>query len=502
MIHFRHAGPVIGLAALLAGTTALADVTAQQVWEDWQANFDIYGEDAISVGAQEMANGTLTISDFRISFASDDSAVNATVETITFAEQGDGTVSVTMSDEILMTLTSEEEETQRVTLANRHSGLEIIVSGDPGAMDYAIMADRYALELVEVTLDGVAQPGDLSVALNNVNGNYISRTDDALRNVDYAINADSLDLLINIVDPDEGTQVDLSGTIADIVSRASMSVPQDVSRDDAATMVMNGFALNGGYTMGAASYAFSAAQDGQTTEGTATTTSSSVDVALDGDGMRYDTTTQGIAITAGGTTLPLPIDIGIGQYGVALALPLARSEEPADFALAFNLTELTFNNMIWSMIDAAGNLPRDPITLVADLSGTVRLLHDILDPEQAAAIEDAGAPGEIHTLSLNELVISGVGASVTGTGDFTFDNTDLDTFDGLPRPEGSATFVIRGANALLDTLVEMGLVPSDQVMGARMMLGLFATPTGEDELTSVIEVNEQGHLLANGQRLQ
>jgi hypothetical protein len=35
-----------------------------------------------------------------------------------------------------------------------------------------------------------------------------------------------------------------------------------------------------------------------------------------------------------------------------------------------------------------------------------------------------------------------------------------------------------------------------------MMMGLFATPTGEDELTSTIEVNEQGHLLANGQRLQ
>ena len=36
----------------------------------------------------------------------------------------------------------------------------------------------------------------------------------------------------------------------------------------------------------------------------------------------------------------------------------------------------------------------------------------------------------------------------------------------------------------------------------RMMMGLFAVPTGEDTLTSVIEVNDQGHVLANGQRLK
>jgi len=36
----------------------------------------------------------------------------------------------------------------------------------------------------------------------------------------------------------------------------------------------------------------------------------------------------------------------------------------------------------------------------------------------------------------------------------------------------------------------------------RMMMGMFARSTGDDQLQSVIEVNEQGHVLANGQRLQ
>jgi hypothetical protein len=49
----------------------------------------------------------------------------------------------------------------------------------------------------------------------------------------------------------------------------------------------------------------------------------------------------------------------------------------------------------------------------------------------------------------------------------------------------------------------MGLVPEDQAMAARMMLGLFARPgDGPDTLTSKIEVKGDGAILANGQRLQ
>jgi hypothetical protein len=35
-----------------------------------------------------------------------------------------------------------------------------------------------------------------------------------------------------------------------------------------------------------------------------------------------------------------------------------------------------------------------------------------------------------------------------------------------------------------------------------MMLGLFTVPTGDDQLSTVVEVNAKGEVLANGQRLQ
>ncbi|MBT5294670.1 MAG: DUF2125 domain-containing protein, partial [Octadecabacter sp.] len=72
----------------------------------------------------------------------------------------------------------------------------------------------------------------------------------------------------------------------------------------------------------------------------------------------------------------------------------------------------------------------------------------------------------------------------------------------FPRPEGQVNFVINGVNGLVDNLILMGLIPEDEAMMPRMMMGMFTTPVGDDMLTSTIEVNSEGHVLANGQRLR
>ena len=60
---------------------------------------------------------------------------------------------------------------------------------------------------------------------------------------------------------------------------------------------------------------------------------------------------------------------------------------------------------------------------------------------------------------------------------------------------------LTGGNTLMDKLVTMGLLSQDDVMGARMMLSMFANQTGEDELTSTLEFKDK-HFFANGQQLQ
>ncbi|HKK96878.1 MAG TPA: DUF2125 domain-containing protein, partial [Marivita sp.] len=65
------------------------------------------------------------------------------------------------------------------------------------------------------------------------------------------------------------------------------------------------------------------------------------------------------------------------------------------------------------------------------------------------------------------------------------------------------TFSVSGANALIDKLISMGVLTSEDAMGARMMMGMFAVPgDAPDSLNSTITINEQGHVLANGMRIQ
>jgi len=152
------------------------------------------------------------------------------------------------------------------------------------------------------------------------------------------------------------------------------------------------------------------------------------------------------------------------------------------------------------MFDPMAQLPRDPATLILDISGAARMLVDIFDPSRPPTMP---TPGELHALDLNELQLTFGGAELTGDGAFTFDNTDMVTYDGFPKPLGSVSLKLLGGNGLLDKLIAMGVVPEEQAMGVRMMAGLFANAgPGPDELNSTIEVREDGGLYANGQRLK
>lgn len=101
------------------------------------------------------------------------------------------------------------------------------------------------------------------------------------------------------------------------------------------------------------------------------------------------------------------------------------------------------------------------------------------------------------------MLVSLVGAKLTGDADFTFDNSNTEEFDGLPAPSGVANLQLVGANALIDKLIDMGLLQESDAMGARMMMGLMAVPGDEpDTLNSKIEFTEDGQILANGQRIK
>jgi len=180
------------------------------------------------------------------------------------------------------------------------------------------------------------------------------------------------------------------------------------------------------------------------------------------------------------------------------------SKKEGNFELSVGLRDLYVNNELWDMFDPEEKLPRTPATLALKLSGVGNLFFNALDPKQAQELSRADIPGQIKSISLDELDIQGVGLEVTGDGSFVFDNDDLITIPGIPRPRGSAEVQLIGGNTFIDTLINMGILTQDYAMQARMMLMLFAKPDPSvaDKLSSRWEITEDGQITANGQRLR
>ncbi len=189
----------------------------------------------------------------------------------------------------------------------------------------------------------------------------------------------------------------------------------------------------------------------------------------------------------------------IGLYDLdELALESVHQSQPA---FSTNLSAF-LGNGLRNLFDSGNVLPRDPATLQIALSGKAKALFNMLDPEQQMLMADNEMPFELSSVSLDTLKIMAAGALFTGTGAFTFDNEDTQSFAPLPRPEGDASFEITGLNALLDNLVAMGLVPEQDIMGPRMMMGMFARSTGDDQMAIDIDIDASGQVNVNGNRVR
>jgi hypothetical protein len=493
--------PAVSVLALTTGSAAFAEVTAQQVWDSWKANLGLYGAEGVTIGSETLDGGVLTVTDITIAIADDEGSVNGTLAAISFTEQGDGTVLVTMADEFPMTVTGPASDgmgEMTIALALRQTDLQLVVSGTPEAMTYDLAAARYGLDIDSLADGSVTGSG--SFALNDVKGTYTVETAD-MQAVNYDVAAASMDIALTIDDATEATTFNLAGALSDIASNASvvMPLPENTTPE---TVLMDGMGGEGGYQFGTGALTFDMTQQGMPVNGNVAVDGGTLDFVISAEEVGYSTLTSGLVIEANSAMMPFPVRIGLAESGVNLLMPLSATEEPVDFALGINFTDLTLNDEIWAMFDPGAMLPRDPATFIVDLTGTGLLFVDLADPAQAATLDAMAAPGEVHSVNLNDLNLSLGGAQITGTGAFTFDNTDVTTIPGVPRPEGKVELQASGINGLIDTLVQMGLLPEEQVMGARMMLGLFTVPVGDDQLTATLEVNAEGHILANGQRLQ
>lgn len=498
--------PAAAVFLSLSSSVALADVTPAQVWDDWKSYLGLYGYDVEANMAQ--SGDTLNVSDLKMTMAmpEDEGMMTITLPDIGFADNGDGTVSVVMPDLMPIKITASDDEGQafEAVVNYRTQGFTMVASGDTDQMTYDYKADTAALELGEVIVDGTpTEVGKASMTISDLTGATVTTGGD-LRETEQTFTSGAVAYVLDIVDPESSATLASQGSIDSFAYTGSGTLPTDMDATDMAAMLDAGFTMQARMETGPGNSAFAFAENGDSFKSVNTSNGGTLGITMDAAKMSYSGERRDVEMTLETNDLPFPVQFASQTLGFDLTTPVAKSDTPQDFAASLTFADVTVSEPVWALFDPGQQLPRDPATVDIDLTGKARLMFDLLDPENAETIENLDTPpAEVHALTLNSLTVRLAGAELTGEGDFTFDNSDLESFGGMPAPLGALDLRLVGGNGLLDKLVSMGLLPQEQASGARMMMGLFARPgDGEDSLVSRIEVNEDGQVMANGQRLK
>lgn len=506
MKYWNLAGSTAAIA-LMSGTGAFADVTPEQVWQNWQDMSASYGQTMTATSATRSGD-TLVVEGLEVKTDEDGFVMQGTIETVNFRDKGDGSVEITMSDSYPLTLTlppkADEEGAKPtdLTIAISQPGMMMTASGTPEATSYDYSAPSATVKLEAIEgVDADKVDATVEATLTNLKGKYLVDGDETARKVTSGLSIGGMALAVIANDAETDSDVRITANIADIATSSESNLLGPDSMVDLAKALADGMTIKGLFSHGATEFDISVTESDKPTTIKGSAASGTMNLEMDASHFAYGVGSKGVAIAISSPDIPVPeVKATYDETSFSMLMPVGKTAAPADAGLMMRIVGLAVSDEIWGMIDPAGSLPHDPATVALDTKGTVTMTSNLFDEAEMAALGEA-PPGQINSLDLLELKASAIGAELTGSGALTFDNTDTTTFEGIPTPTGTLDFKLVGANALMDKLKTMGLVSDDDLMGARMMMGMFANATGEDELSSRVEFKDKG-LFVNGQKMQ
>ncbi|MBW4706576.1 DUF2125 domain-containing protein [Roseobacter sp. YSTF-M11] len=496
-------------ALLLVSTSqaAYADITAQDTWNDWKSYFSGVGYTVTATETQ--AGDTLTVSDmiFTAPGSEEIGTMSMTLDQVSFRENGDGSVDVIFPEVSPIRIAAVDPDGGKVDISMevRQSGMAATVSGEPTDMTSVYTARAVEMLLTEITVDDETlstEDAAVRFVMEGLSGTSRTTLSD-MRTYDQRMQANAVNYDVFFIDPEGGGSAEIDGKVDGISFAGTSVLPLAVvDAGDMSGLLTAGLKVDGAFTFSGGSSNTKAVENGVETFAARTSSSGgTLNMLMGSDGLSYSAIQKDIKVAMTAQDIPVPVEFGMAEGAFNITMPLQKSEEMNDFAFGFSLSDFSMSDLLWGMFDPTAQLPRDPATVILDLTGKARLLFDFLDPSAAVVSGDPNiTPGEIGSVDINRLQITVAGAELTGDGAFTFDNSGP---VGPPKPNGAVNLSLVGGNKLLDTLVGMGLLPEEQAMGARMMMGMLAVPgNAPDTMNSTIEINEQGHIMANGQRIQ
>ncbi|MDP0930324.1 DUF2125 domain-containing protein [Paracoccus onubensis] len=535
------------IALIVAAGPALAELTPAQVWDNLSGYYTSMGYE-VTVGSQDETDGNLSLTDvvFTSEIDQPDAAtsVSATVPKITLEQTDDAKVRTVFDGEMTVESTTDvpDQEPMSFRLVMTAPENEMISSGTENDMlhefDFPTLESK--LYFGSATPDADSGEAPVTLTLTESTGQY--RTVHAEnQEITYEMVSKGLDVALNVTEPpaEDGTsgngKVTGQAHVDGVTFTGTTSIPGDIKNlAERLDLALNaGFVAQGKAELGKMNgdMTFEGMDENdqpQSGDAKFNAESSDLTFAMSKEGLTYGGNSGATEVEANFAQLPFPITYSIDKASGEATFPVSKGEDAQPFALKYELAGVKLADAIWDQFDPGKELPRDPANLKLDLTGEAVVKNDLFDPAfaqkleaQAAdpatddpATDDPAAEGEApdataetstpptvpfepRSLKINEVVLQAVGADANLTGDLTF--ADLEQ-----PPVGVIEGDFKGINALLDKLVAMGIVPQDQLMGARMMLAMFAQPAegDPDHLQTKIEFKEGGSIFANGQQVK
>lgn len=503
----------------LACTTALsaftfagavsAEVTADDVWQNTRDALATLGGDFTAAKARR--GDTLSITDMRMAFQLpfEVGSVSMTFPDFQLAENGDGTVSLTYPKtstyNIAVEITDKGSFSGNLNMI--YDNISYVASGTPGDVTYTYSIDKMMMDTSDILIEGDNLPDEpLNISMQ---GSVLGMSGTTRVKVASHVTIKSV---MTIEDQDVLFKADLpdeSGFEFRAIAK-NQSTVSDVTLPRNGMDIMNlAAAFRSGLSMtGTSSIDFSETRQIDKEKGKvvsdqiSTVKNSTTELEVNEEYLKIGGATSEFTLTIGKNPLvPFPFLVAAKSTEYEFQAPLAASSELQNFGLSFVLDRVMIPDSIMAMMDPEHALPNDPATTSLDLSGKVKNMIDWLDINAVMALDmHQKPPVEIHSLTLDTIFLEVVGARLNGSGAATFDNSD-----GTPKPSGTLDLSLIGGNTLLDTLVSIGLVSEEQAIGARLAIATITRPdpdAGEDALKSELEINDQGHITANGMRIK
>jgi Uncharacterized protein conserved in bacteria (DUF2125) len=506
MIRNLTCASAIGLVFLASAATA--DVTAKEVWDSWQAMATSAGQE-LTVGDVADNGATVQVSDLVIAYKDQlGGSASVTFDKLTFADNGDGTVTVTMPESypLQMAFPPKEDGPGSLKLTVSQPGMKIIAGGSATETSYDFTAPMVTIKLDEVTDEtGKVLDTKADLTMTDAAAKYLVARDGDKTTLDSSFTTKALGLNISGTDSVENGGTGGGGTVNMTMADLSGTTKGNFLTADAmanmAAALSQGFTMDTGVSFGAMALDADITDPTGPTKLVANATGGGFQLAINKDRMTYGSSLTGAKFTISGAEIPFPqVELAFAESGFNLMMPVTKSDSPQDFAFLTKVVDFTVSDDVWGLFDPAGRLSREPATVIVDLKGTGFWTQDIMDPAvQEAAV---GSPGQLDSLDLTQVLAKAAGAEVSATGGLTFDNTGVSPDNPMPKPTGKINVDIKGANKLVENLIALGILSEDDAMGFRMMLAMFARPgAGPDELTSEVEFKGTS-VFANGQQIQ